>query len=130
MAGLITVRPARRGELDALYAELRSGDHEQVALERSIVYVAEDDEGLAGMAAARMTWQVEPLLVFDRVASRGARRRAARLLGGAMDEYLRVQATGLGGYYGFIRDKTFGKIVEHFGLRRVYHGCKVFWREV
>lgn len=125
----MTVRPATKADLPRLYAALEQGDHEQVDLERSIVFVAEEGEGqLAGFVAARLTWQVEPLMAWPE--NKGVRRRAAVLLAQAMDQYLRSQgALGLGCYYAYIRDVVVQRLAQRFGLRRVYQSGGIFLRE-
>lgn len=124
---MMRVRPAAKADLGALYAELRAGDHEAVDLGRAVVFVAEDERGLAGFIAARLTLQVEPLLLFRRLEEKGARRRATLLLARAMDAYL--PRFGLRGYYAFIRDRAFQGLARAFGMRDVYETERCFLRE-
>src|SRR5579862_1062491 len=86
----VTVRPAVRGELPHLHDLLaEQADYfEQNPLDQSIVFVAEYGGDVVGFVAARLQWQIEPLLLakrFKECAPDSAKRKATYLLISAID---------------------------------------------
>lgn len=118
------VRPATKLELSYLQGRLASTDREQVELAKSIVYVVIEESVILGFVAGQLTWRVEPLMVFpefQRKAPPAAQKRAAYLLGKAIDDYIMTSPenrTGIRRYFATLC-KEFGKLAVRFGLRRL-----------
>lgn len=118
------VRAATRTELAYLQGRLASTDREQVELGKSIVYVAIEENVILGFVAGGLIWRVEPLMVFpefQRKAPPAAQKRAAYLLGKAMDDYIMASPenrTGIRRYFAFVCT-GFERLAVRFGLRRL-----------
>lgn len=138
---MITVRPAKIEELNALQTQLarRAKDgYEQFDIERSVVHVAEDtvDGLLAGMICARLRvspismapcWHVEPLLLFPaftRHSGQHSQRKATYLLAKAAENYITDPArntTGVRAFFVFIenKNKPMHGLARHIGWKPV-----------
>lgn len=132
----LTVRPAALGELPHLHELLaEQADYfEQNRLDRSIVFVAEYGGDVVGFVAARLQWQIEPLLLtkrFKKRAPHSAQRRATYLLIREIDSWIGNRTknrTGIYYYFCHIRDRSMQKLALSFGMTRVYFG-KFFGRD-
>lgn len=134
----VTVRPATLEEIPTITALLREqADYfeQNYDLRRCIVFVAEYGGDIVGFTAARLQWQVEPLLLtkqFTRNGPHFARQKAAYLLIRELDCWLRdpkKNTTGIHYYFCHIRDKTMQKLAVSFGMTRVYFG-KFFGKDL
>jgi hypothetical protein len=132
----VSVRPAGREEIPELTKLLREqADYfEQNDISRSILFVAEYDEEIVGFCAARLQFQIEPLLLTRKFKQHGphfAQAKATYLLIREMDRWIanpEKNRTGISYYFCHIRDKTMQKLALSFGMTRVYFG-KFFGRE-
>lgn len=133
----VTVRPARVGEIPQLREFLREqADYfEQNDISQSIVFLAEYDNEIVGFCAARLQWQIEPLLLTRKFQQHGpnfAKAKATYLMIREMDRWLGDRTknqTGIFYYFCHIRDKTMQKLAVSFGMTRVYFG-KFFGKEL
>jgi hypothetical protein len=135
--GTVTVRPATEDDLHELHWHLHDQREyfEQQNLRNSIVMVAEEDGQIVGFGAARLMWQVEPILLtrdFKKQGSAHAQRKATYLLIRELDHWIgdRVRnTTGLHSYFCSIRGRVMQKLALSFGMLRVYRYCKFFGRD-
>jgi len=133
----VTVRPATPEDLHELHWRLHEQRHlyEQQDLRNSIVMVAEDEGQIVGFVAARLMWQVEPLLLtpeFIKEAPGHAQRRATYLLIREIDRWIGDRTknrSGLHSYFCSIVGKTMRKLALSFGMLPVYQKCKFFGRD-
>ena len=133
----VTVRPARIEEIPQLREFLREqADYfEQNDISQSIVFLAEYGDEIVGFCAARLQWQIEPLLLTRKFQQHGphfAQAKATYLLIREIDRWLGDRAknqTGIYYYFCHIRDKTMQKLAVSFGMTRVYFG-KFFGKEL
>ena len=133
----ITVRQATVDDLPHLLERLRDqADYfEQQDLRRCIIFVAEYDGKIVGFSAARLNWQIEPILLtpeFKKHAPHFARQKATYLLIRELDRWIGDRTKNRSGiYYYFchIRDRTMQKLALSFGMIRVYYG-KFYGRDL
>lgn len=141
---MIRTRPAKMTELGFLQAKhasvAQAKGHEQLDLSKSVVFVAEDDrDGLTcGLIAARMVWQVEPLILFpefERTSPKAAMKRATYSLARAIEQYIGDpvrNATPVKFFFAVIenRNPRMQDLARHIGWQQVYPGCKIFGKDV
>lgn len=141
---MIRVRPARMNELAFLQAKhsqvATARGYEQLDLSKSVVFIAEDDvDGMrCGMLAARLVWQLEPLILFpefERTSSPMSKRRATYALARAFEKYLgdpTQNRTGLRFFFAVIENvnQRMQHAAENFGWRWIYRKTKVFGKDV
>jgi hypothetical protein len=133
----VTVRDAVLADLPELQTRLKEQAqfYEQQDLSRCIVMVAEYDGQIVGFAAARLIWQVEPLLLvpeFKKHAPHHARQKATYLLIRAIDNWIgdrQRNTTKLHSYFCSIVDRTMRKLAVSFGMWPVYSKSKFFGRD-
>lgn len=133
----VTVRPALAEEIPELQARLAEQKefYEQHDLSKTIVFVAEYGGVIVGFSAARLIWQVEPLLLvpdFQKHAPRFARRKATYLLIRELDRWIadrQRNLTGLHSYFCSIVGKTMRQLALSFGMTQVYPKSKFFGRD-
>jgi len=134
----VTVRPATLDEIPkirALLLEQADYFEHNYDLRRCIVFVAEFGGDIVGFTAARLQWQVEPLLLTNQFKRNGplfAQQKATYLLIRELDGWLRdpkKNTTGIHYYFCHIRDKTMQKLAVSFGMTRVYFG-KFFGKDL
>jgi hypothetical protein len=133
----VTVRPARPEDLPELQRRLleQRGAYEQQDLRKTILYVAEYDGKIVGFSAARMIWQIEPLLLtpeFKKKAPHFARQKATYLLIRELDRWIadrQRNLTGIHWYFCSIVGKTMQQLAVSFGMLRVYPKSKFFGRD-
>ena len=130
------VRPARSEELAYLQAKLREEQPlwEQVNLFESKVLVAEYQGRIVGFGAARLVFQIEPILLFQEFKENAppfAHRRATLSLMRALDQWIHSpdNVTGVRTFFCFIVDRVMRKLAAHYGMVRVFTGGK-FFREL
>lgn len=124
-------------DLPILQAMLKAqGDYfEQQDLSRSIVFVTEFEGRIVGFSAARVVWQIEPLLLdasFKKLGSPHAQRKATYLLIRELDNWIADRArnvSGIHSYFCTIRGRTMQKLALSFGMLRVYRWAKFFGRD-
>lgn len=134
----VTVRPATKEDLHELHYHLHDQRNyfEQQNLGNSIVMVTEEDGQIVGFGAARLMWQVEPILLtkdFQKHGTPHAQRKATYLLIRELDGYIGDRArntTGLHSYFCSIRGRIMQKLAISFGMLAVYRRCKFFGRDV
>ena len=118
------VRAATRCELAYLQGRLAATDLEQVELGKSIVFLVEEDGSVLGFVAAQLTWRVEPLMVFPEFQKRApaaVQRKAAYLLGRAIDNYIMAPERPPSlprRYFATVKDKLFARLAIRFGMKR------------
>ena len=141
---MIRTRAARLDELRFLQAKhtllAEEKHHEKLDLAKSVVLVAEDnDDSLTcGLIAARMVWQVEPLVLFpefERTSSKMAKKRATYLLARAVESFIADPAsnpTPVKFFFSVIenRNPRMQDLARHIGWQQVYPGCKIFGKDV
>lgn len=132
-----TIRPAKQIDMSYLAKRLaEKSRNEQVDLNQAIVFVVEYGENIVGFSAARLIWQIEPVMLFDEFKHRAphiARQRATYLLITAVDRWIADRArntTGIHSYFCFVKDRVMQKLATHFGLLRIYVGGKFFGRDL
>jgi len=132
----VTVRPATPEDLHELHYRLHEqrGYFEQQDLRRSIVFVAEYEGQIVGFAAARMIWQVEPILLTPEFQKEPghARRKATYLLIREIDRWIGDRARNLSGlhsYFCSIRGRVMQKLAVSFGMLSLYNRCRFFGRD-
>lgn len=132
----VTIRPATREDLPYLQHRLKlKPRNEQVRLEQAIVFVAEYDGCVVGFTAARLMWQIEPLMLFDEFrqhAPKHARRRATLGLIRAIDGWIgdrERNQTGIYSYFCFVINRVMQGLAASFGMLRIYTGGKFFGRD-
>jgi hypothetical protein len=132
----VVIRPATLEDLPYLDHRLRNAKNAtQVDLRKAIVFVAEYDGCIVGFTAARLLWNIEPLMLFEefrRRAPHHARRRATYELAKSIDGWIADRSrntTGIHGYFCFIADRVVRKLAEHFGMFHIFTGPKFFGRE-
>lgn len=133
----VTVRPATTEDLHELQYRLHQqrAYFEQQDLSKAIVFVAEEDGVIVGFGAARLMWQVEPLLLtpeFKKAGTPHAQRKATYLLIRELDRWIgdrRRNASGLYSYFCSIRGRTMQKLAVSFGMLPLYRRCKFFGRD-
>lgn len=134
----VTVRPARKEDLPILQAELAAQGnlYEQQDLAKTICFVTEYDGEIVGFSAARVVWQVEPLLLFrkfKKFAPHHAQRKATYLLIRDLDAWLADRSkntTGIYFYFCSIVGKTMRLLAMSFGMVPVYRKSKFFGRDL
>lgn len=133
----VTVRDATLDDLHELHWRLHEQRKyfEQQNLRHSIVKVVEYEGQIVGFAAARLIWQVEPLLLtpeFKRRAPAHARRKATYLLIREIDRWIgdrQKNRSGLHSYFCSIVGRTMRKLALSFGMLPVYQNSKFFGRD-
>jgi hypothetical protein len=134
----VTVRPAREEDLHELHYRLHEQrDYfEQQDLRQTIVFVTECDGEIVGFGAARLMWQVEPILLtpeFKRQGSKHAHRKATYLLISALENWIadrNLNRSGIHSYFCHILGSTMQKLAVSFGMIPVRRGNKFFGRQV
>jgi hypothetical protein len=125
----LAIRPARPYEIPFLQAKANQqlpANYQPVDLERSVVYTAEDTDGLlAGVAAAHLGWQIEPLLLFPeftRSAVAHSQRMATYRLARAIVDHLEDPAKNEGrpGFFAHVGNPDFRDLAVNFGLHQAY----------
>lgn len=133
----VTVRDARVADLDELHRRLfeQRDKYEQQDLSKCIVMVAEYDGKIVGFSAARLTWQVEPLLLvpeFTGSAPHFAQQKATYMLIREIDGWIADRnrnTTGLHSYFCSIVGRRMRKLAVSFGMLPVYIKSKFFGRD-
>lgn len=134
----VTVRPARQEDLLWLHSMLHEqrAYYEQQNLRHSIVFVAEYEGEIVGFSAARVMWQIEPVLLdsfFVKTAPPHARKRATYLLIRDLDAWLGDRSKNLSGIYSYfctIRGRIMQKLAVSFGMLRVYRRSQFFGKDL
>lgn len=123
----VTVRPARQEEIPFLQAhadrQLPPGC-EPIELRKRTVYLVEDEGVIAGVGAAGLEWQIEPLILmpeFERYAPESAKRRATYLLAKAL-----VSAVGGAPFYAHLNDPRFEALATKFGMWRAHEAGAIY----
>lgn len=133
----VTVRDARLEDLPYLQEKLKEQArfYEQQDLSKCIVMVAEYDGQIVGFGAARVQWQIEPLLLipeFKKYAPHFAQQKATYLLIRELDAWIgdrKKNLTGIHYYFCSIVDRTMRKLALAFGMLQVYPKSKFFGRD-
>lgn len=133
----VSVRDAIRADLPTLQEMLYRQRHfyEQQDLSKTITKVAEYGNEIIGLSAARLVWQVEPVLLaprFRKLAPQFAQRKATYLLIRELDSYIgdrERNATGLHSYFCAIPGQRMQELALSFGMMPVYRSCKFFGRD-
>jgi len=133
----VTIRPATPEDIPYLQKRLSETPRTtQVELERAIVFVCEYGGEIVGFTAARMMWQIEPVMLFPefiRTAPHFARQKATYRLISAIDRWLAdptKNTTGIYMYFCFITNRVMQKLAVSFGMMRTYTGGKFFGRDL
>jgi len=111
------------------------GLYEQHNLSRAVVYVAEYDGEIVGFCAARLIFQVEPLLLdskFKKLGPRFARQKATLGLIRAVDSWIadrKQNLSGIHSYFCSIPGRTMRQLALAFGMLPVYQKSKFFGRD-
>lgn len=134
----VTVRPARPEDVLLLQSMLHEQRHyyEQLNVRNSIVFVAEYDGEIIGFSAARVIWQIEPVLLdaqFARLGPLHARKKATYLLIRELDAWLGDRSRNLSGIYSYfctIRGHIMQKLAVSFGMLRVYRRSQFFGKDL
>jgi len=134
----VTVRPARLEDLLILRSMLHEQRRyfEQQLLTHSIVFVAEYQGEIVGFSAARVIWQIEPILLdplFSKTAPLFARQKATYLLIRELDAWLADRSKNVSGIYSYfctIRGRIMQKLAMSFGMLRVYRRSQFFGKDL
>lgn len=134
----VIIRPAQFEEIPFLHGKLAQREkdgYEQFPLWTSMVFVAEDSDGLrAGMVCMRirqspatlaLMWQVEPLLLFPefiRTSPLHSQRKATYLLAKAAESYIADRTRNTTGVHSFFvhienKNKPMHGLARHIGWR-------------
>jgi hypothetical protein len=125
----LIVRTARVDELEYLKGRIVG---EQVDLNATPVWVAEEDGEIKGLIALRLVWQIEPLQVFEEVQNKSKRRRISRELYRAAASWLSDKdrnATGVYRAFAVTRDAAVLRWAKALGWLEQYVGAKLFIKE-
>jgi hypothetical protein len=131
MTTKVCIRRARSDELRFLQTKTEQqlpDGFEPVDLRKSVVFVADDDGVIAGLAAAGLTWHVEPLILFPefaRYAPQAMQRRAVYGLGRAITEHIADYGGEIRRYFAHVDDPKFRTLAQRFGLRPAYPGGEI-----
>ncbi len=135
----VTERDAVLSELPYLQEKLKEQSHyfEQHDLSQCIVKVVEYDGQIVGFAAARLVFQVEPVMLFPefREAPHFAQQRATLLLIRGIDAWVMDTQRNLSGittYFCFILSRRMQKLAAAFGMLRCYwnRGGKIYGKNM
>jgi hypothetical protein len=137
----VTSRPARLDEIDYLQNRLERPSpyyFENHDLSKCIVYVVEYDGAIVGFSAARLQWQIEPVMLFDEFqkhAPHFAQQRATFLLIKELHDWIEDRQrnlTGVFSYFCYILRPRMQRLAQSFGMQRWYamRGGKFFGRVV
>jgi hypothetical protein len=109
--------------------------YEQQDLSHAIVYVAEFGGEIVGFCAARLMFQVEPLLLdvnFKKLAPIFSRQKATLGLIRAVDGWIadrKQNVSGIHSYFCSIPGRTMRQLALAFGMLPVYQKSKFFGRD-
>lgn len=133
----VTIRPANKEDLPYLDQRLREQSYfERVDVTKMVVFIAEYDGKIVGFTAARLVWQVEPLMLFDEFvnyAPHFARQKATFGLIRAIDAWLADRnrnTTGIYTYFCFVKRRIMQQLAEAFGMLHIYRGGRFYGRDV
>lgn len=133
----VTTRPATREDIPYLQKRLsETPRNEQVNLEQCIVGVVEYGGRPVGFTAARLIWQIEPVMLFPEfieTAPHFARQRATFMLIRWIERWLADRSkntTPIGSYFCFITNRVMQKLAVSFGMLRIYTGGKFFGKDL
>lgn len=121
------IRQARADELPILKQKLAEAEGEQIDLDSARVWVAIDQGNIVGMLSARMTWQLEPLLIF--ADNKMTRRRAGLSLYRAAESWLgsrQLNRTGIHSFFAVTRSRAVMGWANRLGWFRQYRGAATF----
>lgn len=119
------VRLALCEEIPYLQARLRETDGEQVDLWSARIWVVVEDGRIEGMLAARLCWQIEPLLVFPECGPEMRRRRAGFALYRAAMAWMESgeNRTGVRWFFAVTRATAVEHWLKKLGWLRQYVGA-------
>lgn len=135
----VTSRPARLDEIEYLQQRLAQPSpykYEDHDLSKCVVFVAEYDGAIVGFSAARLQWQIEPVMLFPEFQKFGphfAQQRATFLLIKELHQWISDRGrnlTEIRSYFCYILRPRMQKLAASFGMQRWYRGGKFFGRVV
>jgi hypothetical protein len=137
----VTSRPARLDEIPYLQQRLAQPSsycYENHDLSKCLVYVVEYDGAIVGLSAARLQWQIEPVMLFPEFHEHGphfAQKHATFLLIRELHDWISDRErnlTGVYSYFCYILKQRMQKLAVNFGMQRWYaaRGGKFFGRVV
>lgn len=121
------VRQAREEDIPYLKTKLAESGGEQIDLDTARVWVAVEDEQIVGMLAARMTWQIEPLLLWG--GNQVTKSRAGVGMYRAAEEWLQ-ENVGVRWVFCITRRAAVGRWLGKLGWLRQYKGAATFVKYV
>lgn len=123
------IRQARADELPHIKARLDAGNSEDIGINTARVFVAVEDGQILGVLAARMTWQLQPLMIFPEVKNKATRRRAGIGVYRAFEKWLAdpmENRTGIRWFFAVTRSRPCMKWLTSLGMLRQYRGTTHF----
>jgi len=121
------IRPAVLADLPELTKWLITSPGEEYDLSQAIVFIAEEGGKTMGFLAARMVWQIEPLLVRQDIQTIKA-SRAALLLYRAFEGWLKgpQNTTGVRWFFAVTRSEAVKGWARRLGWLRIYRDAATY----
>lgn len=122
-------RQARAEELPYLQTRLDEANSEDVGIDTARIFVAVQDGQILGVLAARMVWQLQPLVIFPEVGNKATRRRAGLGMFKVAQEWLgsrSLNRTGIHWFFAVTRSRPCMKWLVSLGMFRQYRGTATF----
>jgi hypothetical protein len=133
----VIIRPATPEDIPYLEKRIREQSYfEHVDVRKMIVFIAEYGGEIVGFSAARLMWQIEPIMLmpeFRKLAPHFARQKATLGLIRAIEGWLADRGrntTGIYSYFCSIKGRTMRALAEAYGMLRVYTGCAFYGRDL
>jgi len=123
------IRQARSDELPYIKARLDAGNSEDIGIDTARLFVAVENEQIIGVLAARMCWQLQPLVIFPEVRNKATRRRAGLGMFKAAQEWLgnrNLNRTGIYWFFAVTRSRPCMRWLTSLGMFRQYRGSAHF----
>jgi hypothetical protein len=133
----VIIRPATAADIPYLEQRLKEQSYfEQVDVRKMVVFIAECGGEIVGFTAARMMWQIEPVMLLPEFIKRAphfARQKATlgliRSIEGWLGDRTR-NTTGIYSYFCSIKGRIMRQLAESYGMFRVYQGCGFYGRDL
>jgi hypothetical protein len=123
------IRQARAAELPHIQARLEAENSEDIGIDTARIFVAVEDGQILGVLAARMVWQLQPLVIFPEVRNKAKRRRAGLGMFRAAQEWLgsrSLNRTGIHWFFAVTRSRPCMGWLKSLGMLRQYRGTAHF----
>jgi hypothetical protein len=117
-------------DIPYLQQRMKQLGSEFIDLNRTPAWVSTDDSGnIQGVLAARLTWQLQPLLIFPEVENRMTRRRSSLGLYRAAEAWISnrlLNTTGIHWFFAVTRSEGVISWAKKLGWFQQYIGTTFF----